>query len=237
MELIGWMGSIDRFDRWNRSIGSIGILDVIDRIDRIIRSMDARSIPSLDRWMYRSIASFDRWMYRSIASFDRWMYDRSHHSIDGCTDRSPSFDRWMYRSIRFIGTDQRDAHSRHRPHRPIDPSTDRPIDRPRRPTPSTMDDSLQSRRCIAIITITTIRTRRRVSTPARTFPVDRIDRTHFLTPSPRHHARRRASDRAVRRAALTARDSSESSRIATHSFEIRRRRAGETGDERGFVQG
>ena len=236
MELIGWMGSIDRFDRWNRSIGSIGILDVIDRIDRIIRSMDARIDPiirsmdvpidriirSMDVPIDPIIRSMDARIDRIIRSIDA-RTDRCHHSIDPCTDGYVS-------SVRIKGTHIRDTD-------PIDPSTDRPIDRPRRPTPSTMDDSLQFRRCIAIITITTIRTRRRVSTPARTFPVDRIDRTHFLTPSPRHHARRRASDRAVRRAALTARDSSESSRIATHSFEIRRRRAGETGDERGFVQG
>ena len=225
MELIGWMGSIDRFDRWNRSIGSIGILDVIDRIDRIIRSMDVpidRIIRSMDVPIDPIIRSMDARIDRIIRSIDA-RTDRCHHSIDPCTDGYVS-------SVRIKGTHIRDTD-------PIDPSTDRPIDRPRRPTPSTTDDSLQFRRCIAIITITTIRTRRRVSTPARTFPVDRIDRTHFLTPSPRHHARRRASDRAVRRPALTARDSSESSRIATHSFEIRRRRAGETGDERGFVQG
>ena len=219
---------------------------MIDRIDRIIRSMDARIdaiIRSMDVPIDAIIRSIDARIDRIIRSMDARIdaIIRSIHapidaiiqSIDAAIDAiipiDPCTDGYVS-SVRIKGTHIRDTE-------PIDPSTHRPIDRPRRPTPSTTDDSLQFRRCIAIITITTIRTRRRVSTPARTFPVDRIDRTHFLTPSPRHHARRRASDRAVRRPALTARDSSESSRIATHSFEIRRRRAGETGDERGFVQG
>ena len=127
MELIGWMGSIDRFDRWNRSIGSIGILDVIDRIDRIIRSMDVpidRIIRSMDVPIDPIIRSMDARIDRIIRSIDA-RTDRCHHSIDPCTDGYVS-------SVRIKGTHIRDTDPIDpSTHRPIDRSTD-PVDRPRR---------------------------------------------------------------------------------------------------------
>ena len=206
MELIGWMGSIDRFDRWNRSIGSIGILDVIDRIDRIIRSMDARIDPiirSMDVPIDRIIRSMDVPIDRIIRSMDVPIDTFHRYGSKGRTFATPTPST----------------------HRPIDPSTD-PVDRPRRRWTIRFNsgDALRSSRL-----------RRSAHADASRRPRARSRSTESIE---RIFSRRlRVTMLAVRRAALTARDSSESSRIATHSFEIRRRRAGETGDERGFVQG
>ena len=221
MELIGRMGPIDRFDRWNRSIGSIGILDVIDRIDRIIRSMDVpidRIIRSMDVPIDPIIRSMDARIDRIIRSIDA-RTDRCHHSIDPCTDGYVA-------SVRIKGTHIRDTD-------PIDPSTHRPIDRSTDPV-----DRPRRRRTIRFNSgdaLRSSRLRRSAHADASRRPRARSRSTESIE---RIFSRRlRVTMLAVRRAALTARDSSESSRIATHSFEIRRRRAGETGDERGFVQG
>ena len=129
-----------------RSIGSIGILDVIDRIDRIIRSIDVpivRIIRSIDVPIDRIIRSIHAPTDRIIRSIDvpidriirsthvpidhiiRSIHvpiDRIIPSIGVPTDAIiPSIHAPMDQS--FIGTDQRDAHSRHRTHRPIDRST------------------------------------------------------------------------------------------------------------------
>ena len=134
MELIGWMGSIDRFDRWNRSIGSIGILDVIDRIDRIIRSMDARIDPiirSMDVPIDRIIRSMDVPIDRIIRSMDVPI-DRIIRSMDVPIDRIiRSMDVPIDTFHRYGSKGRTFATPTPSTHRPIDPSTD-PVDRPRR---------------------------------------------------------------------------------------------------------
>ena len=109
MELIGWMGSIDRFDRWNRSIGSIGILDVIDRIDRIIRSMDVPIDPiirSMDARIDPIIRSIDARIDAIIRSMDV--------PIDRCRRRASS----SRRTIQFgDGCDHHDYDDPHTPTR------------------------------------------------------------------------------------------------------------------------
>jgi len=124
MELIDGIDRLDWFDRLVRSIGSIGILDVIDRIDRIIRSIHAptdRIIRSIDVPIDRIIRSTHVPIDHIIRSI-HVPIDRIIPSIGVPTDAIiPSIHAPMDQS--FIGTDQRDAHSRHRTHRPIDRST------------------------------------------------------------------------------------------------------------------
>ena len=229
MELIGWMGSIDRFDRWNRSIGSIGILDVIDRIDRIIRSMDVPIDPiirSMDARIDPIIRSIDARIDAIIRSMDVPI-DRIIRSMDVPIDRIiRSIDAPMDTLHRYGSKGRTFATPTPSTHRPIDRSTD-PVDRPRRRRTIRFNsgDALRSSRL-----------RRSAHADASRRPRARSRSTESIE---RIFSRRLRVTMlaAALRPALTARDSSESSRIATHSFEIRRRRAGETGDERGFVQG
>ena len=196
-------------------------IDRLDRFDRLVGSMESidRSIGILDviDTINRIIRSMDVPIDRIIRSIDVPI-DAIIRPIDAPIDAIiPSIHAPMDTFHRYG--------SKVRTFATPNPSTDRPPRRPRRRR------TIQFRRCMR-----SSRLRRSAHADASRRPRARFRSTESIE---RIFSRRlcAAMLAAALRPALTARDSSESSRIATHSFEIRRRRAGETGDERGFVQG